>query len=813
VRVPLKWLKEFVTVELPLDALSWRLTAAGLEVAELEEVGAEWDRERVLVGEIVAVKKHPNADRLTLPTVAYGGGRTIELVTGAPNIQVGMSGQKVALALAGARLVDAYSPEGGWKLLEPAKIRGVRSEGMVCSEKELGLSAEHGGILILPDDAVPGTPLRDFLGDTVLHIELTPNLAHCLSLAGIAREIAALGGGRLLERPFAPREEGAPAAGLATVRIEDPDLCSRYCAAVVSGVTVGPSPFALRHRLRLAGIRPINNVVDVTNAVMWETGQPLHAFDYDVLRPAPGGQGPAIVVRRSREGERVTTLDGAERTLKAGTLLICDGAGPVALAGVMGGKESEVTERTTRVLIEAAHFDRMSIRLTAIAQRLPSEASLRFGRGVSAAGSADAARLAAEQMRALAGGEVARGVVDVYPRPEPRRELPIAPAEVRRILGVAVSADEMAAIFGALGFGVSRQGEGLRLAVPPWRQDVTIPADLVEEVARSTGYHRIESAPMSGEFAPPEPSPAFEAQERARDVLAACGLTEVITYSLTAPERAVRLGLESGPEPFLALANPMTADRTHLRRHLLPGLLETLATNLRFVDRVAIFELARVYHPAGRQLPDEPLRLGLLLCGPAGEAWWGAHEAPRFDFFHAKGVLETLAARLGVGPLAFEPLEAAPYQSGRAALVRRGEAVLGSFGELDPALRGVYDLPEGRVVLGELDATAFFAGARIAAYRRLSRFPVLAQDLALVCPGDLAAVRVAALIRDAAGALLVDLRLFDVYRGDQVPPGKKSLAYALSFQAEDRTLSEEDVAPVRAKIIARLKSDLGIDLR
>jgi phenylalanyl-tRNA synthetase beta chain len=812
-RVPLKWLAEFVTITLPLDDLAWRLTAAGLEVDKVEEFGGDWDRELVLVGEVTAVRRHPNADRLTLATVAYGGGRSIELVTGAPNITVGMAGEKVPLALAGARLVDAYTPGGGLKVLEPAKIRGVRSAGMVCSEKELGISGEHGGILVLPDDAVPGTPLRDYLGDTVLHVELTPNLAHCLSLAGIAREIAAFGGGTLRERPFSPVVSGAAAGELATVRIADPDLCGRYCAAVVSGVTIGPSPFALQHRLRLAGIRPINNVVDVTNAVMWETGQPLHAFDYDALRGEGGAGRPAIVVRRAAEGEKIRTLDGTERTLKAGALLICDGAGPVALAGVMGGKESEVTDATTRVLLESAHFDRTSIRITAITQRLPSEASLRFGRGVSAAGCAEAARRAAELMRQLAGGAVAPGLVDVHPRPQPERTLVIGPAEVERVLGIQVSAGEMAAVFTALGFGVTPEAAGLRVAVPPFREDVTITADLVEEVARTTGYHRIASAPMSGEFQPPEPSPTLEAEDRTRDILAACGLTEVIPYSLTDPSLAVRLGLEVGPEGFLALANPLSAERTHLRRQLIPGLLETLAANLRFVQRVAIFELARVYHGGGSQLPEEPRRLGILLAGPAGDAWWGRHEGGPFGFFHLKGILETLAARLGTGPLQFEPVEARPFQVGRAASVRRDGAAVGTFGELDPALRGVFDLPDGPVVLGEFDAAGLLAGAGLAAYRRLSRFPVLSQDLALVCPEELAAARVEETLRAAAGEVLLDLRLFDIYRGDQIPAGKKSLAYTLRFQAPDRTLNEDDVAPLRARIIAALAKNLGVTLR
>ncbi len=812
-RVPLKWLSEFVTIDVPLDDLLERLPTAGIEVGEIERVGADWDREKVLVGEVTAVRQHPNADRLTLATVAYGGGRSIEVVTGAPNITIGMAGVKVPLALSGARLVDAYAPAGGFIVLKPSKIRGVRSEGMVCSEKELGISAEHGGILILPEDAEPGTPLVDYLGDTVLHVELTPNLSHCLSLAGIAREVAAMGCGTLVDRAESVVEGDGVAAEQVAVRIEAPELCGRYCAAVVAGVTIGTAPFAMRHRLRLAGIRPINNVVDATNYVMWETGQPLHAFDLDTLRGEAGSVGPVIVVRPSREGEVMKTLDNVERPLATGTLLICDGAGPVALAGVMGGLHSEVTDQTRRVLIEAAQFDRTSIRVTAIGQRLPSEASLRFGRGVPAAGSLGAARRAAELMRRHAGGSIARGVVDVYPRPQPATPVRLPAGEIERILGFVVPAAEVGRILRSLGCTVVEEGTDFVVTPPPTRLDLTIAADLVEEVARITGYHRIPSAPMSGEFAPPRPNPEMDAEDRARDALVACGLTEVITYSLTDPAWCLRLGIEADVSGFVCLANPMTADRTHLRRHILPGLLETLRYNLRYVERVAIFELARVYLPSAVQLPEEPRRLALLLSGASMLPWWGNPAPPPYDFFHAKGILETLAERLNVGPLSFAPYEGSPYQSGRAAVVSRGSETLGTFGELDPSLRHVFDLPERRVVLGEFDAAALLAGAGLGAYRTLSRYPVLTQDLAIVCPEELQAALVEETVRAAAGDLLASVRLFDVYRGDPLPAGTRSLAFTLTFQAADRTLAEEDVQPARARIIAALKDKHGVELR
>lgn len=812
-KVPMKWLEEFVTVDVTIQELAERLTFAGLEVGEVREVGKGWDREKIFVGEITGVRPHPDADRLTLVTVRYGDGDALEMVTGAPNITVGMAGEKVPVALVGARLRDAKGDHGSTIVLKPAKIRGVRSEGMVCSESELGLSDEHGGIMMLPDDAPVGTPLQDYLGDNILELDLTPNLSYCFSLAGVAREVHALGAGRLKERSFALVEEGGPVGEFVEIEILDPRRCPRYTAAVVTGVNVGPSPFWMQHRLRLAGLRPINNIVDITNYVMWETGQPLHAFDWDLLRGEKEGAPPKIVVRTACEGEKITTLDGVERTCRSEDLLICDGRVPVAVAGVMGGRETEVHGGTTNVLIESAGFDRISVRRTAAYMKLPSEASLRFGRGVPPEGAPEGARRAAALIGRLAGGTVAKGIADAYPRPQERASLTIDRREAERILGLEVSREEMRRIFTDLGFGVEEREGDLHVEAPWYRLDIGITADLVEEVARITGYDRIPSAPLPGGFDPPSPSPQIEAEDRIRDTLVACGLTEVISYSLTDPSLTVRLGMEESEESFMKLANPLSADRTHLRRHLLPSLLETMQTNQRYLDRIAIFEAARVYHPGEKELPDEPRRLGILLSGPVRPPSWGEGEPVPFAFFHLKGIVETLAARMSLEGLVFEPLEQPPYQKGRAASVKSGKVSLGTFGELDPALRGLFDLAERRVVLGEFDVAALSSGSGVSSYRELSRFPVLSQDLALVCAEDLPAVRVEEVLRDAAGSLLVDLRLFDLYRGDQLAAGRKSLAYTLVFQAPDRTLTEDEISRIRERIVKRLHKTLDVELR
>ncbi|NLE76118.1 MAG: phenylalanine--tRNA ligase subunit beta, partial [Chloroflexi bacterium] len=447
-RVPLSWLREYVDVTLDVDELAERLTLAGLEVGAVERVGADWARDKIFVAQVVGVRPHPNADRLTLVTVDYGQGRQQEMVTGAPNVRVGDQGQKVVFAAEGARLIDGHADDGRILTLKPTRIRGVLSAGMVCSEKELGLGTSHEGILILPDDAPVGTPLADYLGDTVLDIDLTPNLARCLSIVGVAREVAALIGQTVRLPSTDWLAEGAPIAGRVEVVIEDPQLCNRYVAALIQGVSFGPSPYVMQRRLLLAGMRPINAVVDVTNYVMLEWGQPLHAFDYRRLRnrqgqtideAGPDGEPPAITVRRARSSETMVTLDGVHRALTPDMLVIADGVGPVAIAGVMGGLETEVTDQTTDILLESANFDFINNRRTAQALRLPSEASYRFGRGIPASLGWPAAHRAAELMRRLAGGVIADGVVDAYPVPQRKVAVEITQAEVQRILGVPLS--------------------------------------------------------------------------------------------------------------------------------------------------------------------------------------------------------------------------------------------------------------------------------------------------------------------------------------------------------------------------------------
>ncbi|WP_026369173.1 phenylalanine--tRNA ligase subunit beta [Kallotenue papyrolyticum] len=831
-RVPLSWLRAFVDLPIAPEALAERLTMAGLEVSAIDYVGVEppagspwapdlqgpeppryipWDPARVVVGEIVEVQPHPNADRLSVPTVSYGDGRTISVVTGAPNIKVGMRGQKVALALAGARLIDGHSATRRWLTLKPTKLRGVPSEGMVCSELELGLSDEHEGILFLPDDAPVGVPLRDYLGDVVLEIDILPNMARALSIIGVAREVAALLGQPLrLPEPHVVAE-GPPIAGRAQVSVENAEDCPRFAVGLIEGVTVGPSPFWMQHRLRLAGMRPISNIVDVSNYVMLEWGQPTHAFDADKVADRH------LIIRRAQPGETLRTLDNQLRTLSPEHIVVADTRGAQSLAGVMGGLDTEVTDQTRNVLLEAAIWKPSAIRRTAQAFKLPSEASRRFERGVDPELPPLALRRALELMRELAGGTVAAGLIDVYGQPYQPRRIELTTQEVRRLLGIELSAAQIADLLTPLGFECEVGVDSVLVIVPSFRQDVTFTADLAEEVARMYGYERLPQTRLADEL-PPQYSDAWLLGERmVRDTLVACGLTEAITYSLTGPEAIAALeGTPPDAAAYLRLANPIAPERALLRQSLLPELLRAVAADVREREQVRLFEVGRVYLPRpGEPLPDEPRRLAIVLAGRREPLSWHAAEAPLLDYFDLKGVLETLFERLGLREqVRFLPSDDARFHPGRAAtLVTQAGRRLGLAGELHPDTRERLDIELRRVVAAELDLDALLELRAPARYRVIARQPAVDQDIAVIAPQHVAAEQIRALIRETAGPLLERLELFDVYEGAPIPAGQRSLAFRLWFRAPDRTLSDADVNKIRERIARRLQSDLGATIR
>lgn len=820
-KVPLKWLKEFVDITLPVPELAERMTLAGMEVETIEYAGADWDRDKILVGEIVEIRPHPDADRLTIAVVDVGGPEPESVVTGATNLKVGDHGQKVVFARSGSRLIDGHSDELRYITLKPTKIRGILSAGMVCSEKELALSDQHEGILMLPADAPVGMPLVDYLGDTVLDLDLNPNYARCLSILGVAREVAALTGQELRLNEPTMVSAGPSVEGQIGIQIADPDLCSRYSATLIKGVKVGPSPLWLQRRLRLAGLRPVNNIVDVTNYVMLELGQPLHAFDYQKLVQRAGGTRPVITVRRAHPGEKLTTLDHVERPLEPNMLLITDGAGPIALAGVIGGLETEISDETTDVLLESANFDYLSNRRTSTLLHLPSEASLRFGRGIPPQTTVPAAVRATELMRQLAGGTIASGVADSYPVKPTPRVIDLPPHEVERLLGVPMTRSRVVESLTALGFecAAGAEDEPIRVTVPYFRLDVEIPADLVEEVARMVGYDQIPTTLLRDELPPQRRNAALEAELKVRDVLVGCGLTEVITYSLTNLESVARLD-PSGPPPdpaaYLRLANPLTPEREYLRQTLMNSMLETLRDNLRFTPRVSIFEVARVYVPvAGQELPAEPRRVAIVMSGPRQQKHWSEAAPASVDYFDLKGVVEALLRHLRITDYAFQPEESPTFQTGRVArLVLAPDIETGILGEVSPAVRERFDLPAQRVCLAELDLEALLAHSP-ATYRfeASGRFPATAQDLAVVVNEAVPAQQVRDCIVRAGGRLLRSVELFDIYRGEQIPEGKKSLAFSLQYQAPDRTLTDDEVAKQHARVQRALEKELEAQLR
>jgi len=865
-RVSLNWLRDYIDLCTTPDDLARRLTMAGLEVGTIHRRGADWDRDKVFVAQVTALRPHPNADRLQIVEVDYRHGQTT-VVAGAFNMRVG---DRVPLALAGATVYDPYTDERPRPRLtiKRAKLRGIESNGMVCSERELGLGEDHEGILILPADAPVGTPLADYLGDVILELEIKGRW-DCLGMLNVAQEVAALQRVQLgadltvrlpqVEYPVA----GLPVDELLSIEIEDPDLCARYTGIIVRGIQVGPSPRWLQERLIAAGMRPISNVVDVTNYVLLEYNQPIHAFDYDRLRdrqgrtPAQGGR-PAVIVRRARPGETIESLDGIHRDLTPEMLVIADGVGPVAIAGVMGGLDSEVTESTTNILIESANFNPVSIRRTARALRIPSEAQRRFEKGLPPEQTVPAARRVASLIRELAGGEIAPGIADCYPAPPVRAPIRITPTEVQRLLGMSLSVSEMERIFRALEFDVEPGRSGsedeVALLVTPryQRTDVTLPADLVEEVARLTGYDRLPSTMLRGAPPPHQVIPALYWEEVARDVLTAAGFNEVITYSLTnrrtllklLPDQVVAAG--SWPDstdddrvaavnrallpltvPPLQIANPLSAEMDSLRTTAMSSLLETLAANLKHLDKdVCLFELGRIYLPRPDDLPLERRVLTAVMGQWRTGRVWGSREEQ--DFFDLKGAVETLLTRLGIRDVAWSPVVHPTFHPGRTAIIEvAGPATTGDraskkvaegipvgiLGEVRPEVRAHFDIAE-RCYLVSLDFEQLIALATEArAYQPVSRFPPVVQDIAIVIDEDVPAARAEALIRQAGRGMVLAVELFDRYKGPQIAPGKVSLAYHITYQVPDRTLTDEEVARVQARIVQRLEKDLGAALR
>jgi phenylalanyl-tRNA synthetase beta chain len=802
-KVPLKWLKDYVKITLPVPELAKKLTLAGFEVSEIISTGGNW--ENVAVGEIKAINPHPNADKLRLATVNLGD-REQTVVCGAPNLFVG---DKIAFASVGARMKDAHT--GKEEVLKTAKIRGVESSGMICSEMELGISQSHEGILVLNKEAVPGTPLADFMGQTVLNIDITANRPDGLSVAGIAREAAAI----CREKANIPEshyaETGEPVDKQISIEIKDSELCPRYCATLIKNVKIKESPAWLQERLIAGGQRPINNIVDITNYIMLEYGQPLHSFDYDRLK------GQKIIVRRAVEGEKFFTLDTEERILTNDMLVIADGEKTVAIGGVMGGLNSQVSESTTSILLEAASFKAASLHLTSRKLNLMSEASHRFERGISAGLTIPALKHATQLMAELGEGTVSKGIIDVYPGKKELNPISTTAARVKRLLGVEYSINQISEALTAFGIENKITGDKVTAVAPYWRSDIKIEEDIIEEVLRYHGYDQIPTTLFRDPIPQQNHLPAVALRKKVKETLAGFGLQEVMTYTMTSLDIISKLFSEAHAPEIMPpkVVNPMTTDQEYMRFSLRGNLLTTLAANQRIADdSLKIFEVGKVFISRLNDLPEEPEVLCGLMTGNRYEQSWIGGEGA-YEFYDVKGVMEGLFEKLNV-EVKFEKSNdhgLHPDRQANIIVAEKGKkpVIVGTIGEVHPKVAAAFDI-KGTVCLFEIEMVKILPYASAAkVYKQIPRFPSIVRDLALVVDAAVPHQKFLDVIKGFP--LITGVELFDVYTGNQVASGKKSMAYRLTYQLADKTLTDETVNKVQEQVLKKLTQETGAVLR
>lgn len=798
-RVSLNWLKEYVDIEPDVDTLARQMTMLGLEIESIERPGAEI--QDVYVGKILSIDPHPDADKLVVCRTDVGADEALQIVCGAKNMRVG---DMVPTAVVGATLPGGFT-------IDRRKMRGVESQGMMCSTQELGLGEDHSGLLILDGDLPIGADAKPLLGldDVIFEIEVIPNRGDWASMIGVARELAALYDNELRIPAITLRESAPPASEFSSVTIEAPDLCPRYIGRVLTNVTIGPSPRWLCRRLIAAGQRLINNVVDVTNFVLMETGHPLHAFDYDKLAQN------RIVARRARDGEIMKTLDGESHTLGAEMLVIADGERPQAVAGIMGGEHSEVGEGTTRVFLESAYFNPVSIRRTSRALGISSESSLRFQRGADPEMAEYAINRAAMLMQQLAGAQIAEGLLDEYPKALEERRVRLRYARCNLLLGAEIDAHTQRNALEKLDFEVLESGaESCTVRAPSWRHDVSVEADLIEEVARLYGYDNIGvTLPRVRQstkiFAPNE-----RAVRQLRSQLAGQGLTELFNWTFSSLEAVRRAGLKGAYLDMVTLANPLSENQATMRSTLIPGLLVNAARNINHgVLDIAAFELGPVYKPLPDQdLPHESLRLGILLSGVGPPKHWSRPQAST-DFYDLKGQVEAMLDFMGVSPAAFRDHALGTFQPGQSAAVVLQKDIVGYLGKVSKNVLKAYDI-EQNVYLAELDLERLLAlRAPASQFKQIPSFPPSSRDLAVLVDRDVPAGALKKLAEHFGAKLLKSVEIFDVYTGEQLPEGKKSVALNLTFQSDERTLTDDDTQKAWEKIVRRMQNDYGAELR
>lgn len=809
--VSLNWLKEFVDIRISAQEVADLLTMGGIEVEGMTRFGP--GLEKVVTALVKGVEPHPSADNLKIARVSVGD-REESVVCGAPNLAVG---QVAPYALPGAVLPSGLE-------VSERNIRGVSSPGMLCSEKELSLGDDQSGILVFDGDAPIGLPLTEafpFIDDYVLEVSITPNRGDCLSILGIAREVAALTGVQWKRPEFELETGSEDIQSRMSIEIEDPDLCPRYVATMVEGITIGRSPLDVRLKLTRAGMRPISNVVDATNLILMECGQPLHAFDYTLL------QDGKIVVRRCKPGERFVTLDGEERKLPESALMICDGRRSVALGGVMGGLNSEINDNTKSVLIESACFDSIGIRRTAKTLGMSTEASFRFERGVDPDNTFWAAHRTAYLISKLAGGTVLKGHIDVYPRPIVRRPVKVRPEKVNSLLGTRLEKREMVSCLERLGIEVGESDNGSITAMPPsWRWDLEREEDMSEEIARVFGFQNIPVTTPKYRSAPDRSRQDRNRLRRVGDLMDSAGFTEIVTMSFVSLEAAREFLGPQEKDKTLPLINPLTEDQTTMRTSLLPGLLSTMQRNVSFrSEDLRLYELGKVFLArSGEELPLEELRVGGLICGARHPQLWHFQRGEvdetgkvdrtmEVDFYDAKGALETLFEGMNALGAQYRPSTKEFLHPGKSADIYLGEDYLGFVGELAPAKIRERDLEKKAYIFEILLEPLFVRYRKKTAFEPIPRYPYIERDLSFIVEGKVSGDEIKHLISRLGRDIITSVILFDLYRGEAIQEGFQSMAFRIRYQSGERTLTDEEVQETHARVVETLVKNVGAKMR
>ncbi len=799
-KVTLNWLRQYVEFPWSAEKLSDRLTMLGIEVEGMQKTGGEF--EGVVVAQVLTREKHPNADKLSLCRVHDGQGER-QIVCGAQNFS---AGDKVPLILPGASLPPKLGETSF--TIKVGKIRGVESQGMMCSPQELGLPDAVDGLLILSPDAVVGQSFAAYLGksgsDVVYDLEITPNRPDLNSLIGIAREISALTGNPIRLPIIASLPLGNELASEVTVQVQDSELCPRYTIRLIRGVKIGASPTWLKSALEAVGLRSINNVVDITNYVLLECGQPLHAFDFNLLRDR------TIVVRRAFEGEKFTTLDGQERTLTSQMLMICDAEQGVALAGVMGGRNSEINPATVDVLLESAYFKSQSIRSTSKKLDLRSDASYRFERGADIGICDWASQRAAQLMVEIAGGSIVPGLVDIQPQVSPPKTITLRFAQTNQLLGIAVPAEEQSQYLKNLGFAITTNTDSVTVTIPSYRVDLKQEVDLIEEIARLYGVDRIPSTAPMGVVGSHPFDAVYDELGAARSVLSGLGLLEAQGQTLISSKSANLVSME-----VIALDNPLSSDMNVLRPSLLPGLLDALSHNShQSLHDLRMFEVGRVFTRSADTVREER-RIAIAITGHRHTATWSGDEREaRVDLYDLKGMIEEFLERIGLRGYSCQRREG--VSNGlflESATIQIGKQTLGEFGQLLPALAKQYDLRDA-VFLVELNLDLVLARRNPnKTFKSLPGFPSIRRDIAMIVTESTTHESVLAVVRQLNPANLDKIELFDVFRGKNVADGNKSVAYAFTYRHAEKTLTDQEVNPVHDRIVAELKQKLSASIR